>query len=247
MSFDLLLDLFNDVKYRDPAAKVSQYVVKLGNAVMNDSKWFDDATRKQYNGDFSNAVKILSNARRVFRFVRWFKSFDTIPKDLREQDISMRALKLVHNSFGMGAMMCEDITTLGRLTLVNPKTTEPYQATGDMFWMLESLTGLIVHYFETQRQEARVKAAFETLKKANGLPAGPEQKVAKAAAEVALFKEKLKLHLQNITTTKWVCEAVASMIENKMPMTAGQDKVSMAASLLSALLTTYHVARSKVQ
>jgi hypothetical protein len=124
------------------------------------------------------------------------KSFASqIPADFGEKNTTMVALKTAHNLFGLGAMLCEDITTLGRLNIFDSKWSDKYQITGDLCWLGESILGLGIVFLEIQKQDKAVFEAKQSLVKANQTGISAD---GRAGLVKQLSKEQLKLHLLHI-------------------------------------------------
>ena len=232
--FGYFLDLIDDVKISDGSAKTIQYFLKLAAALLREGFLnVDPASSKvqpeslAWSKAFDGAAGQISLARRCFRFIRWLRSVDDLPKVLKTDGTSfIGILKRLNWCGSMTAMIVEDITTLGRLGLVDKNKTEAWSLLGNWGWFVESVTGLVIQLQVVNQALNDLNAARQALRNANGDDIQPLVRRAYIA--------HTKYLLAQILLVKWISESTASSHDLGYH---NYTKTSMLLSMISAMCT----------
>ena len=239
-----LLNLLEDVRFRDSGCKVAQYTLKLGASLIGEETLcgsLDAAARKKTVADYNTAAALLSTARRCFRFVRWLKNVNDFVAGVKsEKDARFVPVKIAHLAGGVVACVCEDITTLGRLQLIPQEVANRFVWLGNAGWFTESLFGLVLTLRALQADVLAFKQARDAYKAvaaadARGGQAAPSSDALRAAAQ-AVFAARVKVHFGQIAAIKWACETFAATHDLEGHT---YTKLAYLASLVSASVSTY--------
>lgn len=234
LSPQLLQALLDDVKWRDGGCKVVQYGIKLSGAVINDYGLVDPTRTKEIVSVTNHASTLISTARRCFRFVRWLPSLFEAPSAIADKNAALSAVKIVALLGNVTSSVAEDITTLGRLNLIDSNFANQFTWIGNFGWFTESAACLILHFLSLNKAIKHYKDAKLAYK--NAVNEKPSNPAATRAAAVTLFKAYTVLHFSRITFAKFVCEVVASTHDLGYH---SYTKIALASSLLSAVSSTY--------
>jgi len=181
--------------------------------------------------DLNTAAGLISTARRVFRFLRWTRFAYELPANSADKDPSMAALKTVHFLSNIASCLIEDATTLERLRLLDPKFAA-LSSLGNLAWLSESATGLLITLIVVKKQSEAFKAALAAWRAALS---GGRLEEGRSHGAIA-FAQWVKYHFALVTLFKWAGECVAASHDNGYH---GYTKAALAGSLLSSVISTY--------
>ena len=207
----------NSAQVREKGLKILQYVLKAGA--------YSALLSKTTSVHLKDLSKIVSIARRFFKFARWIKHFEDVAEAKEQKSAVMRFLLHFRIGANFGADWAEDICSLERIGLL-PKGTLSVK-----FMLFAEYCQLALALVEASVTAVRMRKEQEITELAEAAPAR------EAAAAHKILLQRRKLALVRLEQVKYVSDLGKAVYDCELSF--AHEGLFIGCSLFSAIVSTH--------